>query len=139
VHGKSPTPADRRRGIRQDGVPCRHPDALPRPFEDEEKRGGLPGPGEREERDCGEHPVANERDRPVVPRGIGQVPGGQAQGVAKELTEPRDHPDGESAGTEDVEVGAGDAPCPFVDDIPKEAYDAEEDDHGVGCTVFAVH
>jgi len=139
VHGKPPSPADRRGGVREYGIACRHPDAFPHPLKYEEEGSNLPGSGKREERDGNEHPVAYEGERPVMPGGIGQVTRRQTEGVAEELTQSGDNPDGKGAGAKEVEVRPGNAPRPFIDYIAKEADNTKEKYHCIGCAVFAIH
>ncbi len=58
-------------------------------------------------------PVSPERDGPVAPGPVGEVAEDDPQAVADELSNPRHDAGYESAGSEESQEGAGDAPGPF--------------------------
>jgi len=111
MYPERPPVSDLPGGVREHGVPRRVAGGLPDPFQDDQQGGYLPVACQGEQRhDRHLQHVAADRDRPVPPGAVGAAPGKQPQAVPEEFAGPADDADRERPGTEQPEIGAGDAP-----------------------------
>ena len=124
MHPERPPVPDVLGRVGEHRVPGRVADALADPLGDDQHRGDLPAPGQREQRhDRHLQDVAADRDRPVLPGAVGAAAGEQPDVVAEELPGPADHADRERSGAEQPEIRAGDAAGSLVGEVGEEAHD----------------
>jgi hypothetical protein len=114
--------------VREHRIARRIADRLADPFQDDQHRGHLPGPGQRQKRNHGHlQQVAADRDRPVQPRSIGATPGEESQAVAEQLAGAGDHGDRERAGAQQPQVLADDAARALVSEVGEETHHADQE------------
>ena len=125
---KSPSPPNLSGSMGKDRVFCGGPYPLPQPLDDDEDCSHFPGISKDKERNRTYQKIASYNKDPVRLCPVGKITGYQPGCITDKLTKSCDERHGKCRGSEEKEIGTGNAPGAFIDDVAKKTYDTHQED-----------